>query len=121
MAAAQYGSDDAIQILLYHGANPDKVAKDGNTALEAAIQQKLTQTCLLLLAKTKVTGERGARILRWICREGLETVANMFLGKIRNYDEGEKRNILRNGLKAAAEFGEDKLVHLIFKEVRHNI
>ena len=94
MAAAYDGADDAIQILLSHGANPDKVEKTGNTALEAAIQKKLTQTSLLLLARTKVTGERAARILRQICRFGLETVANMFLDNIRNFDEVRQREIM---------------------------
>ena len=117
MVAALYGADDCLEVLLNKGADPDKGDNDGVTALLFAVQQKLVKTAKTLMSVTRISGEVGGDILFNICREGLEQLVRELLEKVRSLSQGEKVDILRKGMEAAAAYGEDRLAEIILNEV----
>ena len=136
MRAAQYGHDGCIGVLLQHGAHPDQQDNGGRTALRFAVEQKLTETAIMLLPHTTITGDIGADILYWIGKMGMQEVAKEFLRKLKNWgnkekstfkkffgklttdDKGSKLKILESGLAGASEFGESSIAQMILNEVR---
>jgi hypothetical protein len=82
------------------------------------VQQKLVKTAKTLMSVTRISGVAGARILYEICRFGLEPLVRELLEKVRSLSQGEKVDILRVGMEAAAWFGEDRQAEIILNEVK---
>lgn len=136
MRAAQEGHDGCVTLLLDRGARADLQAKIGNPALVFAVDEKLSSTALLLLDHTTITGDRGGAIFQAICENGMVSVAEKFLEKLRSWDtrkksevtktfediktleKGWKLKILKSGLRGASEYGHDGLALMIINEVK---
>ena len=106
MWATNFGSDEAVSMLLKLGADANTVENvEGYNALEMAIDEKLISTSLLLLDRIDITGRKGIRIVT----NGSESGMTKVVEPVLNYYYRENKDLLleavTKGFRAACMFG----------------
>ena len=103
MAAALSGADDAVKLLLRYGADPDKMDRDDNTALLAAIEAGATSTIDILSPVTSI-GYSVAQTLQLLAKyhQAIE-ITHPLKKFLKRCSENE--GVLEQGIISSCIFG----------------
>ena len=112
MTAALSASDETVSLLLSLGANPDKTADNGSTALMMAIQSKCITTINLLAPVTQVN--LGGAIA-WLARDKVD-VTTVELRQLVERAAHDKKAAIK-GLVGATKFGSSEIIKIIAQHI----
>jgi ankyrin repeat protein len=117
LAVSSTESNLMVEILLRHGANPNKTDKQGRTPLMRAILGHKTNMVSLLLdneANITTVDGRGQGLLYWAARKECEDIFNIILNKLQLLGDKQKRiSLLENALHGTILAGRLDLLLLL--------
>ena len=112
MVAALHASDVAVSFLLSLGANPDKTADNGRTALMDAIRSKCITTTNLLAPVTKV--KLGGALYE-LARQQVDVTK----GELRQLMEraAQDKEAAMEAFEGATKFGSTEIIRIIAEKM----